>query len=148
HGFDVSSVAIAKARAKGVPADVWNASTDKLPGAFDYVIIADCMEHVPVPEQLLDGVRDRFRKALIISIPNSCYWRYRARVLFGSFMVQWVAHPGEHLRFWSIADMRWWLGQLGYSLESARPTWGIPVLMQLWPAIIAQNVVYVVWCGR
>src|SRR5438270_113759 len=26
HGFDVSSVAVEKARAKGVPADVWNAS--------------------------------------------------------------------------------------------------------------------------
>jgi hypothetical protein len=80
----------------------------------------------------------------VISIPNSCYWRYRFRVLFGKFMVQWVAHPGEHLRFWSIADMRWWLTQLGFSMRRAYPTWGVPVLKHVWPAMFAQNVIYVI----
>ena len=137
-------VAVQKAQARGVPAEVWDASTDQFPDTFDYVIIADCMEHVPMPEQLIERVRTRFRKALLISIPNSCYWRYRARVLFGKFMVQWVAHPGEHLRFWSIADMYWWLGQHHFRIERAYPTWGIPVLKHIWPSMFAQNVIYVV----
>jgi len=144
HGYDVSTVAVQKTQARGVPAEVWDASTDAFPDTFDYVIIADCMEHVPAPEQLIERVRTRFRKALLISIPNSCYWRYRARVLFGKFMVQWVAHPGEHLRFWSISDMHWWLGQHHFRIERAYPTWGIPVLKHIWPAMFAQNLIYVV----
>jgi methionine biosynthesis protein MetW len=144
HGFDVSREAVEKARARGIPADTWDASAGDLPGSFDYIILADCIEHLPLPEDLLDRLRSRFRKALLISIPNSCYWRYRARVLFGKFMVQWVAHPGEHLRFWSISDMHWWLAEVGFSVVESRPTWGIPVLKHLWPSMFAQNVLYVV----
>ncbi len=148
HGFDISEDAVAKARAKGVAADVWNASTDDFPGTFDYIIIADCLEHIAVPERLMARVRGRFRKALLISIPNSCYWRYRARVMFGSFMVQWVVHPGEHLRFWSKRDMFWWLEQIGFRVEQTHPTWGIPLLKHLWPSMFAQNIVYVIQDDR
>jgi methionine biosynthesis protein MetW len=145
-GYDISANAVQKARAKGVAAEVRNVSTESFreDECADYIIIADCMEHLPVPEDLLDRLRGRFRKALVISIPNSCYWRYRFRVLFGSFMVQWVAHPGEHLRFWSMSDMRWWLKELGFRVRSRYPTWGIPVLKHLWPSMFAQNVVWVI----
>lgn len=143
-GYDISEKAIAKARQKGVDAEVRDASTVGLDKTFDFVIIADCLEHLPIPEQLLDSIRTRFRNGLLISIPNSCYWRYRFRVLFGSFMVQWVAHPGEHLRFWSIADMRWWLRQLGFTCVATYPTWGVPLLKHLWPAMFAQNVIYLI----
>ncbi|MCI0641898.1 MAG: class I SAM-dependent methyltransferase [Gemmataceae bacterium] len=145
-GYDVSVVAVQKARAKGVDAEVRDAITHGLQDGDkpDYVIIADCLEHLPNPEALLERLRGQTNKAILISIPNSCYWRYRFRVLFGSFMVQWVAHPGEHLRFWSISDMRWWLNQLGFEARRSYATWGIPLLKRIWPSMFAQNVLYVV----
>lgn len=145
-GYDISARAVEKARARGIDAEV----RDFIVAGFDegdscdFIILADCLEHLPNPEELVQRVRSRFRNALLISIPNSCYWRYRFRVLFGSFMMQWVKHPGEHLRFWSIRDMHWWLNQLGFEVVKWHPTWGIPVLKHLWPAMFAQNVVYVI----
>lgn len=144
-GYDVSATAISKARAKGITADVRDATVCGLNGEHpDYVIIADCLEHLPVPENLFNRLRGNVRKAIIVSIPNSCYWRYRLRVLFGSFMVQWVAHPGEHLRFWSIRDMYWWVEQLGFRVQRRYSTWGVPLLKHLWPSMFAQNSVWVI----
>ena len=145
-GYDVSARAVAKAKARGVDADIRDATVQGADESehYHYVLIADCLEHLPSPETLLARLRGKFSRAILISVPNSCYWRYRFRVLFGSFMVQWVAHPGEHLRFWSIRDMYWWLGQLGYDVRAAYPTWGIPILKHLWPSMFAQNVLYVV----
>lgn len=145
-GYDVSSVAVEKTRAKGVDAEVRDAikSWPREATLPDYIIIADCLEHLPNPEDLLRQFAGNFNKAVLISIPNSCYWRYRLRVMRGSFMVQWVAHPGEHLRFWSISDMHWWLNQLGFEARQTYPTWGIPFLKRLWPSMFAQNVVYVI----
>ena len=145
-GYDISARAVEKARQRGVDAEVRDVMTcgwgDGAP--YDYVIIADCLEHLACPEAVLDGLRGGVRKAILLSVPNSCYWRYRFRVLRGSFMVQWVAHPGEHLRFWSISDMRWWLGELGYTARAALPTWGVPLLKHVWPAMFARNVIFVV----
>jgi methionine biosynthesis protein MetW len=145
-GYDVSTLAVSKARSRGVKADVRDATVCGLQEgeSADYIVIADCLEHLPNPESLLQQLRGKFHKYLLISIPNSCYWRYRLRVLFGSFMVQWVAHPGEHLRFWSISDMRWWLEELGFIVRNAYPTWGIPILKHFWPGMFAQNVIYLI----
>lgn len=104
-GYDISSNAIQKAKSKGLDAEVRDVSVIGLNEVADYLVIADCLEHLAMPEVLLSQLRRKFLKTLLLSVPNSCYWRYHFRVLFGKFMVQWVAHPGEHLRFWSITDM-------------------------------------------
>ena len=52
-GYDVSQNAVRRAKAKGLDVQVRDACVDGLDGTFDYVIIADCLEHPPVPEQLI-----------------------------------------------------------------------------------------------
>jgi SAM-dependent methyltransferase len=63
---------------KGLPA---------LAGRFDYIICADVLEHLRDPLQLLFDMRERLTPegALLLSLPNSGHWYFRANVLAGRF---------------------------------------------------------------
>jgi methionine biosynthesis protein MetW len=111
--------------------------------AFDYVIMSEIIEHLPDPEALLLALRPYARKGLIVSIPNTGYHQHRLRLLFGKFPLQWVVTPGEHLRYWTLADFRWWARQLGFQLAAVHPYQGTPGLKRLWPSLFAAAFVYV-----
>lgn len=100
----------------------------ELIGRPDVIILSEVLEHLPNPEDMILATRGRYQKRLLITIPNFGFYRYRLRSLFGRFPVQWVHHPSEHLRFWSIRDFTWWLGELGFSVEAVVPTNGLSML--------------------
>lgn len=54
---------------------------------FDYVVVADVIEHVRAPSQLLQSARRYLRPdgRLIISTPNIALWFYRLSLLVGRF---------------------------------------------------------------
>lgn len=110
--------------------------------AFDYVIMSEIIEHLPDPEALLLALRPFARKGLIVSIPNTGYHQHRLRLLFGKFPLQWVVTPGEHLRYWTLADFRWWARQLGFQVAAVYPYQGTPGLKRVWPALFAAAFVY------
>ena len=66
-----------------------------------------------------------------------------SRLLLGRFPLQWLAHPGEHLRFWTHVDFLWWANCLGYRVQTAIPYQGTPFLKRLWPNLFASGIVYV-----
>jgi len=74
-GYDISSNAIQKAKSKGLDVEVRGVSVIGLNEVADYVITADCLDHLAMPEVLISQLRGKFRKALLLSVPNSCYWR-------------------------------------------------------------------------
>ena len=50
--------------------------------------------------------------------------------------MQWALHPGEHLRFWTYRDLKWWLKELGFDKQSEVYVYeGIPVLNKLWKGL-------------
>jgi methionine biosynthesis protein MetW len=146
HGVDVSERAVAHCRAQGL--DVWLADVTQ-PEAlsalaeYDYIILSEIIEHVPAPEDLLDGLRSHVRQAFIVSVPNTGYVWHRLRLLLGRFPLQWLAHPGEHLRFWTHVDFLWWANWLGYRVRTATPYQGTRLLKNLWPNLFASGMVYV-----
>lgn len=109
-GIDVSSEAVQRAKDRGV-----NASQTPLEEIaarderFDYVIMSEVIEHVAEPEAYIRQAWRLTGRALLLSFPNIAYWPHRLRLLLGRFPVQWVHHPGEHLRFWSLKDFDPWL---------------------------------------
>ncbi len=111
--------------------------------AFDYVILSEIIEHIPDPENLLNSLRPFTRKGIIVSIPNTGFHQHRLRLLFGHFPLQWVVTPGEHLRFWTRADFRWWTKQLNFSIVREVPYQGTPLLKNLYPSLFAAAFVYV-----
>lgn len=145
YGLDVSPSAVEFCRRQGLRvdlADVNRPISDFLDGSYDYVIMSEIIEHLPDPESLLSSLRPYVRKGMIVSIPNTGFYKHRLRLLFGRFPLQWVVTPGEHLRFWTRADFHWWARQLGFVVAREVPYEGTPGLRSILPGLFAAAFVY------
>lgn len=150
HGLEFSAAGRARAQEKGLdvqPCDLTSPDFS-VEREVDYIVISEVLEHVPNPEEVLLKVRDRFRKRLIITIPNVGSIIDRLRLVFGRFAHQWVFHPSEHLRFWTITDFCFTCRQLGYTVErfDGLYTPYLPSFLKLWawyPRLFAPHVLYV-----
>lgn len=152
YGLDVSQKAVDFCRAHGLKVDLADinlpiseviAQHYGMDAVFDYVILSEIIEHLPDPETLLNNLRPHIRKGFIISIPNTGFHQHRLRLLTGRFPLQWVVTPGEHLRYWTRADFRWWARQLGFRVQREFPYEGTPGLKDVWPSLFAAAFVYV-----
>lgn len=114
----------------------------QLPEA-DYVFLFEILEHVPDAEGLLAVSRSKARRGVFFSVPNTGFFTHRFRLLLGKFPAQWVERPNEHLRFWTLTDMRWWLGAQGITNAEVHPYEGGPVLKYLFPSLFAAGII--VW---
>jgi methionine biosynthesis protein MetW len=146
EGLDISESGVKMAREKGMTASVADVSAEdfKIEKVYDYIIISEVLEHIPNPEDVLAKTKGRFSKGLILSIPNTGYYLYRLRLLFGRFPVQWALHPGEHLRFWTLPDFRACLGACGLQVAAMKTHTGFLFLHALWPSLFADTAVFLV----
>ncbi len=145
YGLDISPKAVEFCRAHGLNvdlADINEPIENAINGHFDAVIMSEIIEHIPEPETLLNALRPHTDR-LIVSIPNTGYYQHRLRLLLGKFPLQWVVSPGEHLRFWTLADFRWWARQMGFRIVHEEAYEGTPALRRVWPALFGQAMVYV-----
>lgn len=152
YGLDISQKAVDFCRSHGLNvglADITRPTSENLAQSFpdvphfDYVILSEIIEHIPDPESLLDSLRPYARRGIIVSIPNTGFHQHRLRLLLGRFPLQWVVTPGEHLRFWTRADFRWWARQLGFIITREVPYQGTPLLKDIYPSLFAAAFVYV-----
>jgi methionine biosynthesis protein MetW len=146
YGLDVSEKAVEFCRKQGLKADVADVNEPLerfITESFDYVVLSEIIEHMPDPESLLNDLRMHVRKGIIVSVPNTGFYQHRLRLLTGRFPLQWVVTPGEHLRFWTYADFRWWAKQLNFEIVRAVPYEGAPGLKDVYPAMFAAAFVYV-----
>ena len=118
---------------------------NELTKTFDYVVMSEVIEHVSNSEYFVKTGYKLAKKALIISIPNTGYYTYRLRLLFGKFPVQWVQHPAEHLRFWTIRDFKSWLTSLNIDISLLKivPSNGI-FLYKLFPNLFGKQIVFII----
>ncbi|MBX4197913.1 methionine biosynthesis protein MetW [Candidatus Parcubacteria bacterium] len=86
---------------------------------FDYIIMSEVLEHTRNPEEILTALRP-YTRTFVLTIPNSAFYRYRFHLMFtGTFIRQWVHHPGEHLRYWSHTDFLAWLNAFNFNVKKA-----------------------------
>jgi methionine biosynthesis protein MetW len=145
YGLDISEKAVAFCRDRGLKVDLADVSQPLdqfITQPYDYIVLSEIIEHVPDPERLLNDLRPHVRKGIIVSVPNTGFYQHRLRLLFGRFPLQWVVTPGEHLRFWTYADFRWWARQLGFEVVRAVPYEGTPGLKEAMPGLFAAAFVY------
>jgi len=119
----------------------------QLPGTYDYAVISEVLEHLPNPEQLMFKLKGKVNKYIIITVPNTGFIGERLRLLFGRFPKQWVIHPSEHIRFWTVADFIYWCDQLGFKVESYHGMldefYDIKIkVWKYWPRLFARYVLY------
>ena len=134
-GCDISEAALEIAKGRGLktinlPVDDKLNFPDK---SFDYVILSEFLEHIVNSEEVLKEAMRIAKLAVLVSIPNSAYWKFRLELLFGSSPKQWVISPKEHLRFWSISDFNKTINSLGFKIEKTKASNGKKVLRDIWP---------------
>ena len=119
-----------------------NENLEKIIKNIDYILLLEVLEHLRNPETLLIKIFNSVKKGVFFSIPNTGYFTYRIRLLFGSFPVQWRLHPCEHLRFWTLRDLKWWLNVLGIFDNSEIKVYeGIPVLNKIFPSLFGMGFI-------
>ena len=84
-------------------------STMELDGSYDLVTAFEVLEHISDPEIVAMDLFERAEKYFVFTVPNTGFWKYRMRLLFGKFPNQWKLHQSEHLRFWTVTDMEQWI---------------------------------------
>ncbi len=143
-GLDISTRAVEAALRRGVDARVQTLADFRrdTTARFDHVVMSEVLEHVPDPESFVRDGWALATRALWLTFPNIAYFPHRLRLLCGRFPVQWVAFPGEHLRFWSVPDFRRWLAALGLPASAWYPTNGVTVagLHRAWPNLLANQI--------
>ena len=140
-GVDISDTGVVAAQAEGTDCVVGDITTEdfKLPSHFDCVIVSEVLEHVPDPERVIARLREQGVRHLIVTLPNTGYLEHRLRLLFGRFPVQWLLHPGEHLRFWTVSDFRLTANTLGFGVQSVTPALGWYPFARWWPSSVRQS---------
>lgn len=142
-GVDFSKDVLALAQEKGIETvnlDIFNIEElKKLPQA-DYTFLFEVIEHLPNSEEILSWAFKNSKKGVFFSVPNTGFFVYRLRLLFGKFPLQWRVNPSEHLRFWTVKDMKWWLKELGYKNYIMKIYEGVPFLNFTWPSLFGQGI--------
>lgn len=139
-GVDVSNFALDRAKDFGIEtilADMQDLhSVPDLPKT-DYVLMFEILEHVHDSESFLTYLLGKAEKGVFFSFPNTGFLIHRLRLLFGKFPLQWRLHPREHVRFWTHADLKWWLKALGYKDYKIHTYEGVPIFNKIWPSLFA-----------
>lgn len=150
EGIDLSKTAVKTAKIRGVIANVKDITRESNTiKKYDFLILAEILEHVSNPEEIMKIIKTKYRKGIILTIPNIAWGWYRLRLLFGKFPMDWLYHPGEHIRFWSLPDLKWWLTKafkedFSFKIIKVIPRGGLPVLNRVWPNLFAKGFVVLI----
>ncbi len=143
-GVDISPEILKKANIIGIKTIEMDISKlDNLSNLpeVDYILGFEIIEHIPNAEEFIFKIKDKARKSLIFSFPNTGYYSHRLRLLFGRVPLQWITTPGEHLRFWTLKDVKWWVDRMGFGLEKIIIYEGLSVLNKVLPSLFGQGFI-------
>lgn len=142
-GIDISTKALETARQKGIEAESFDIADknnfEKMPSA-DYIFLFEVIEHLQNSEEIIKWAVANAKKGVFFSVPNTGFFVHRFRLFFGRFPLQWRVNPSEHLRFWTVKDMKWWLKELRINKYKLKIYEGIPFLNRIWPSLFGQGI--------
>lgn len=153
-GIDVSKKAVEFVRKKGFIAEQIDILSDDfkkylIENKFDYIILAEVIEHVQDPEKVINSCKGNFSQRIFVTIPNAGFFVHRLRLLFGKFpVVVIVEHVKEHIRFWTLKDFLFWAHNYGYTVEKYISYAGLnfkPLyfLERMFPSLFSYQIIYI-----
>ena len=110
-----------------------------------YITIFEVLEHMKSPEKFLLKIISSSQNQVFFSVPNTGFILHRLRFLLGRFPIQWIASPNEHLRFWTLKDMKWWLNYLELDDISKVISYrGLPILNKIFPNLFSEGIFIII----
>ena len=125
---DAQRAALARARGLEVSCAILDEAFVATAGKFDVVVLADVIEHVAAPAELLRNAGALLRDGgrILASVPNVAHWTVRLQLLFGRFEYASIGiMDATHLRFYTRATLRRLFEAEGFSIVRMRPTAGL-----------------------
>ena len=111
----------------------------------DYISLFEVIEHLPTPEKFIKNLMKICKSKIFISVPNTGFLLHRVRFILGRFPLQWIVNPYEHLRFWTLTDMKWWLKFIGLKNNyKITPYEGVPILNRFMPNLFSAGIFIVI----
>jgi methionine biosynthesis protein MetW len=143
EGIDFAQTAVAKTRARGIPATIQDLDVEpNLPSGFDYIMFIEVLEHLRFPHRVLRTAVERARRAVLVTIPNTGWLGYRLQVLGGHSPVQ----SYTHLHMWSHRDFLGFCQRLGLPSPELRffasGSLLRTALLRRWPNLFAYQLAY------
>ncbi|KKP77993.1 MAG: Methyltransferase type 12 [Candidatus Moranbacteria bacterium GW2011_GWF2_35_39] len=142
-GIDFSDKALNLAGKNGIEVirkDISTLSEDGDMFGVDYILMFEILEHIADSEKLLAWAVKNAKSGVFFSVPNTGFVTHRFRLLLGRFPLQWRVRPSEHLRFWTVRDMKWWLKNIGYDKYEIKLYEGAPLLNRIWPSMFSAGI--------
>jgi SAM-dependent methyltransferase len=92
-------------------------------GAYDLVLVAETLEHVPDPVSFLRGCRELLREGgtVCVTVPNACSPKIGVRTLFGRERV----HP-DHFVYYGPRTLERTLRAAGFETDSIASYFAVP----------------------
>ncbi|NUO84024.1 class I SAM-dependent methyltransferase [candidate division KSB1 bacterium] len=130
-----------------------DAPFELLDGPYDYVLIADVLEHLRAPEKTLQYLRSQITPTslVLVSLPNIAYWEMRLALLKGRFdYTDTGLLDRTHLRFYTLKTAAAMFTEAGFRIEYVHITPPIvPRLGRLkewvkrkWPTLFSVNFIF------
>jgi 2-polyprenyl-3-methyl-5-hydroxy-6-metoxy-1,4-benzoquinol methylase len=89
-------------------------------GTFDVILMADVLEHLLHPDDVLAQCRELLKPdgKIVVSLPNVAHWRNRMNLLLGRWnYTETGTLDRTHLRFFTLQTARRLIEQAGYKIE-------------------------------
>lgn len=95
---------------------------------FDFVILADIIEHLIDADGFLSILSNFTKGYVILSIPNISFWETRLKLLLGIFeYTETGVFDRTHLHFYNLYYARKILSQKFYILDESHSSWYTPL---------------------
>lgn len=142
YGADVSPLALSRLEQQGIEPIEFDIEVDRIANLpkCDYILLLEVLEHISRPERVLLDCIEHADKGVVFSIPNTGHISHRLRLLFGRFPLQWRVHPGEHLRYWTLSDLNWWLNSMNIHHKTKVTTYQ-GLLNSLRPSLFGRGII-------
>lgn len=125
--------------------DLYKGKLDLPKNAYDYIIFADVLEHLPRPDLILIDAKKYLHKkgAIVISLPNIARLEIRLGLMFGKFDYTDDGILGEdHLRFFTKKSGEQFVNECGLKVTEIIPT-GLGHMLGLFDTLTAVQFIFV-----